>query len=282
MYRKITLFIAILALTTLACGFNINLPKRVEPGPKVVDKIIVSYPKTGEASLRLSFGAGELSLAPGADEMVAGTATYNYKQFKPEIVTDGGDVHIKMGDANINFFPSYNDLKNEWDFKLGSQPMDLRIESGAYKGEFEFGGLPLTRLTVKDGAADVKLAFSEPNPAEMSVFSYSTGASDVKLEGLANANFSIFDFSSGAGNYTLDFSGELQRDASVKIETGFSNLIIIVPDGVGAVVTVQSGASNVSAGSGWSQSGNVYKQKGEGPTLTFVIEMGAGNLTLSK
>jgi len=58
--------------------------------------------------------------------------------------------------------------------------------------------------------------------------------------------------------------------------------MIIVPEGVNAVVTVESGISNVSAGSGWSQSGDVYKQDGDGPTLTFIVEMGAGNLTLTK
>ena len=73
--------------------------------------------------------------------------------------------------------------------------MDLTIESGAYDGTFEFGGLSLNNLTIKDGAANVELAFSEPNLVEMSTFRYETGASDVKMSGLANANFSIFDFS---------------------------------------------------------------------------------------
>jgi hypothetical protein len=282
MYRKLMIFVAILALASMACGFNINIPERAQPGPEVTEDILVPYPKEEDASLKLSFGAGELSLAPGADDMVDGTATYNYEQVKPVIVTDGGNVNIKMGETNLNFLPSYNDLKNEWDLKLGSQPMDLSIESGAYTGKFEFGGLALTSLTVKDGAADVELAFSEPNQTDMSIFSYATGASNVSLKGLANANFTLFDFSAGAGDYTLDFSGELQRDASIKVEVGLSNVIIIVPDGVDAIVTVESGASNVSAGPGWSRSGNVYKQAGEGPTLTFVVEMGAGNLTLTR
>jgi hypothetical protein len=60
-----------------------------------------------------------------------------------------------------------------------------------------------------------------------------------------------------------------------------SNIIVIVPEGVNAVVTVDSGASNVSAGSNWSMKGNIYMQEGEGPTLTFVIEIGAGNVTLT-
>lgn len=282
MLQKLFIFIAVLALATLACGFDIDLPQKAQPGPDVVDEINLDYPDAEETNLKLTFGAGDLILSPGASQLVDGTATYNYAEFKPEIVKDGDNVEVKMGDVGVNFIPSMKDLKNEWDFKLGSQPMNLDIESGAYDGTFEFGGLSLTSLTIKDGAANVELAFSEPNPTEMSVFSYSTGASDVKMKGLANANFSIFDFSAGAGDYTLDFSGELQRDASIKIESGFSNMIVIVPEGVNAEVTVQSGASNVNAGSGWSQSGNVYKQKGEGPTLTFVIELGAGNLTLTK
>ena len=280
MYRKIIIFFAILALTTLACGFNV--PQAPQPGPDMTDEINVPYPDSDEVNLKLSFGAGELTLNPGADVLVDGTATYNYAELKPEVITDGGDVEVRVGNEDFNILPNLNDLKNEWDLKLGDQPMNLSIDSGAYDGTLELGGLSLTRLEIKDGAANVEVSFSEPNPVEMSTFTYNTGASDVKITGLANANFSLLDFSAGAGDYTLDFSGELQRDASIKIESGLSNLIIIVPEGVSAVVTVESGLSNVNAGSGWERSGSDYVQEGEGPTLTFVIEMGAGNLTLAR
>ena len=277
--KFISAFLA-LAVASMACGFNIDIPKMPTPGPDVTDEISVPTPDTDQVSLHLSFGAGELTLAPGASQLVEGTATYNYDVFKPEVIVDGGNVQVKM--SEINLFPSFDNLKNIWDLKLGDTPMDLSIESGAYNGTFELGGLSLNNLTIKDGAADVELAFSEPNLVEMSTFRYETGASDVKMSGLAHANFSLFDFSSGAGDYTLDFSGELQRDASVTISSGLSNIIIVIPESVDAVVSIDSGASNISAGSGWSQSGGVYKQKGEGPTLTFVINIGAGNVTLTK
>ena len=281
MLRKLILLIAILALASMACGFNIDIPEVPKPGPEVVDDINVKTPKADDVNLKLSFGAGEIKLSPGASQLVQGTATYNYSAFKPDVNTDGGDIAIQMSDVDFKTFPNFNDLKNEWDFKLGDTPMDLSIESGAYDGTFEFGGLALENLTVQDGAANVTLSFSEPNLSEMSTFRYETGASNVKMTGLANANFSLMDFSSGAGDYTLDFSGELQRDASIKISSGLSNIIVIVPEGVNAVVTVDSGASNVSAGSNWSMKGNIYMQEGEGPTLTFVIEIGAGNVTLT-
>lgn len=282
MRSKIILAILALSLTTLACGFTVNLPDAPEPDPEVTDEISVPIPDAEEVSLRLSFGAGDLKLAPGAKKLVEGTATYNYSEFEPVVEEDEGNVRIRMGDEEFNGFPAFKDLKNEWDFKLGDEPMDLTVESGAYDGDFELGGLSLENLTVRDGAANVELAFSEPNQVEMSTFRYETGASDVKMTGLANANFSIFDFSGGAGNYTFEFSGDLQRDATIKIASGFSNIIVSVPEDVNAVVTVDSGASNINVGSSWSKKGNVYKQKGEGPTLTFVIEVGAGNVTLTK
>ena len=280
MKAKFILAFLVLALASMACGFNIDMPKLPTPGPDVTDEITVSTPKTDNVNLRLAFGAGELALAPGAKQLVEGTATYNYAAFKPEVNIDGGSAQVKM--SQIKSLPSFDKLKNKWDLKLGDTPMDLTIESGAYHGDFELGGLSLNSLTIKDGAANVKLAFSDPNPVEMSTFRYETGASDVKMSGLANANFSILDFSSGAGDYTLDFSGKLQRDASIKISSGLSNVIVVVPENVNAIVTVDSGASNINAGSSWSQSGGVYKQKGAGPTLTFVIEVGAGNVTLTK
>ena len=280
MKAKFILAFLVLALASMACGFNIDMPKLPTPGPDVTDEITVPTPKTDNVNLRLAFGAGELALAPGAKQLVEGTATYNYAAFKPEVNIDGGNAEIKM--SQIKSLPSFDKLKNKWDLKLGDTPMDLTIESGAYHGDFELGGLSLNSLTIKDGAANVKLAFSDPNPVEMSTFRYETGASDVKMSGLANANFSILDFSSGAGDYTLDFSGKLQRDASIKISSGLSNVIVVVPENVNAIVTVDSGASNINAGSSWSQSGGVYKQKGAGPTLTFVIEVGAGNVTLTK
>jgi hypothetical protein len=278
MNSKLILAFLALAAASMACGFDI--PKMPTPGPEITDEIAIPIPDADEASLHLSFGAGEMTLAPGAKKLVEGTATYNYAAFKPEVNVDGGNAEINM--SEIKSLPSFENLKNIWDLKLGDTPMNLTIESGAYDGTFEFGGLSLNNLSIKDGAANVELAFSEPNLVEMSTFRYETGASNVKMSGLANANFSIFDFSAGAGDYTLDFSGELQRDASIKISSGLSNIIVVVPEDLQAVVAVDGGASNVNAGSGWSQSGDVYKQKGEGPTLTFVIEIGAGNVTLTK
>ena len=272
-------FLTILALASLACSFTVNLPPVPTPGPEVTDEITVAVPNVDEPRLKISFGAGELRLSPGAEDLlVEGAATYDIPNFKPEIEESEGSVEIKQGQVKTL---NVTNFKNEWDLNLGETPMALEINAGAYKGRYEFGGLALTDLTIKDGASDVEVSFSEPNPTEMSVFRYETGASNVELTGLANANFSTLIFNGGAGDYTLDFSGELQQDATARVETGFGDLKLVVPEGVDARVTVEGGPVNVNHSSGWGQSNHTYTQDGSGPTLTIIVKMGAGNVTIT-
>jgi hypothetical protein len=281
MNRKIIPILLVVLLVTVACGFTV--PERATPEPEVTDVVNVPVPSSGKARLTLSFGAGKMTLSAGATgSLVEGEATYNYSKIKPVIKTDGDSVRIQSGEGSFNAFPNFTNLVNRWDFKLGSTPTDLTIEAGAYTGEFEFGSLALTGLTVKDGASTVNLSFDAPNKAEMSILRYETGASTVKMSGLANANFSALIFSGGAGDYTLDFSGSLERSATAAIDVGLCNVILVIPEGIHAVVTVESGAANISFGPGWTQSGKVYTQKGEGPTLTILVNIGAGNLTLTR
>ena len=282
MKRTILPILVVAVLLTMACG--IAIPKPPTPGQQVTDRIEAPASPSGATRLTLVFGAGKLNLSPGAESnlIVQGAATYNYSQLKPVITTEGESVRVQSGDGTFKSLPGTGDLVNRWDLQLGASPLDLTIEAGAYDGEFEFGGLALTGLTVKDGAATVELSFSAPNLAEMPILRYETGASNVTLSGLGNANFSTMLFKSGAGDYTLDFSGALRRDATVSVESGLSNFILIIPAGVPAVVTMEGGVSNVHTGPGWSQNGNVYTQEGEGPTLTILIKAGVSDVTITR
>lgn len=281
MNKKIFLAVLALAVASLACGVRTNFPEAKTPGPETVDQISIAAPE-GEARLSLAFGAGKLILAPGAKQLVEGTATYNVPDFKPEIQIDGAEISLKQGDYQVNGLPVFKDLKNEWDLQLGTTPLDLTINAGAYEGSFDLGGLALTNLAVNDGAAEVTLDFSAVNTEKLSLLSYKTGASNVTLTNLANANFGTLVFESGAGNYTLDFGGKLQRDGSVTIRSGMSNLTLVVPEGVAATIKVSSGLSNVQAPAGWEQRGDTYTQAGSGPELTIVVEMGAGNVQITQ
>jgi hypothetical protein len=277
---KLLVALVVILLAVLACGGDIELPQVPTAGPTIVDQISVPAPAGGSAELEISFGAGELTLAPGAAGLVEGTAEYNVEALKPEVVTSGSAVEIKQGDL-LNLVEPRG-VKSKWDFQLGATPMDLTVNAGAYEGDLQLGGLSLSGLTIKDGAASVKLDFNKPNASSMQVFRYETGASQVTMTGLANANFSTMIFSSGAGDYELDFSGDLQRDATVTITTGLRNLRPTLPNGASATGTAETGVTNINADSSWSQSGNRYTHDGSGPALTFIITGGAGNITLTE
>jgi len=279
MNGKIISVILVLALASMACGFTVDLPERAKVGPDVKESITVTDPKSDETRLTVSFGAGTLNLSPGATNLVDGDVVYNVKELKPEVITNGNSIEVKQN--NFKNLPPLNDMKNEWDLKLGKAPMDLIIQAGAYNANYELGGLALKSLTVRDGAANVDLSFSKPNQTEMSILRYETGASSVTMKDLANANFSTLIFSGGAGNYTLDFGGELQRDATINIEAGFGDMNLIIPKSVSAKATVESAAVDINHSTNWSQNGGLYTQTGEGFTLTIIVKMAAGSLSLT-
>jgi hypothetical protein len=279
MFRKLIPLLIVITILATACGFRVDIPVKT-PGPEITDEISIPIPAGEQIRLKVSFGAGELSIGAGSDELVSGTVTYNIDDLKPETITTGSTIELRQGSYTLNGIPYVANVVNNWDLELGSIPIDLEIDAGAYHAEYDFGGLALTNLTIQDGASDVELAFSSPNQAEMSLLRYETGASNVTLNGLSNANFSSMEFDCGAGNYTLDFTGQLKRSATISIEAGLGNVTLVIPEGISAVVSVESGLSNVSFPAGWEKSGNVYTQSGSGPTLTFIVEIGAGNLSI--
>jgi hypothetical protein len=275
----------ILALVTSACGLIDKFAvTKIKTGPTQTIDLQVpmpAEPSTG-VELNLEFLAGDLSLAPGTGEHLAsGTATFNAAEFEPNLETNGSSFTLRQGKVEIEGIPTFDDdLKNVWDLQLADTPMSLNIHAGAYTGNVELGGLSLEKLVIDEVGSTFKGRFSTPNRVGMSSFNYDTGGSTIELTGLANANFEKMIFTSGAGDYTLSFDGELQRDANVTIESGASTVTIIVPDGANAQVTFDGGLTGVNAGTGWVQSDNVYTLQGSGPTITIAVKMGLGTLNL--
>jgi hypothetical protein len=283
--KPILAAVLVLVLATLACTINVDLPgDKVSIGPTETKAIHVPSLDDADAiaSVELNFGAGELFLKPGAvDAIIDGTATYNVKMFEPEVDIVGDNAKVSQGNLEIDGIPDLGrDVINKWELNLGDTPMNLVVKAGAFQGEYELGGLALHSLEVDDGAAQVNLAFSEPNRVTMDLLRYNTGASDVTLRGLANANLTEMIFRSGAGSYELDFSGELQQDANVEIVSGISDVTIIVPEGTNAEVRFEGGLTDIDPRHDWEGSGDLYTLSGSGPMLTITVKMGAGNLEL--
>lgn len=281
MKHSIALVLIVLMLATLACSFNVNLPDlQSKTGP--TEKFTVDQPipaGNGVKDVSIAMGAGTLNLSGGANSLINGTVEYNVSQWKPILTEDGDKVTIKQ--ENLDNLPVPRNLVNDWTIQLNSStPMDLHVAAGAYQGTLDLGGLRLQNLSIADGASQVTVNFNTPNPEVMGTLSYKTGASQVKLYGLANANFNDLEFESGAGNYTLDFTGTLQRDANVTVKSGVSQITLIVPTGMPAKVMIDGALNNINTEGSWTHNNNTYEVAGQGPTLTVNINMGVGNLNL--
>jgi hypothetical protein len=225
-------------------------------------------------------GAGTLQIAGGGSGLVEGSVRYNVADWKPVVTRQNDGVSIKIDTQLTKSIPS-NNVINDWNLKLGNTPMDFTLEAGAYSGTVDLSGVPLTNLSISDGASSAKVLFNTPNPVKMTNLSYKTGASTVELDGLANANFSDMTFDGGAGSYTFDFSGNLQQQANVLITAGVSNVTINVPANSNSQVTITGALNDVNADGTFNVDGKIYKTEGSGPLLNITVDMSVGSLDLN-
>lgn len=100
-------------------------------------------------------------------------------------------------------------------------------------------------------------------------------AKSSSILGLANANFTEMTFESRAGEYVLDFSGDLQRDANVNIKVGLSNIQILVPPDIPAKVWIDGWLTSVSTNGAWTQKSNQFVNGTGEPQLKISVEMEA-------
>lgn len=274
------LTLLLIASVLVACTFTVNAPT-IKTGPTQTLNIAEApEANTDVSNVNIEMGAGSLYIEGGTNLLVEGAITYNLETLQPEVIRDGNTVTLSQKTNSNISWPSDSKLKNEWELKLGSMPIALRLSTGAYEGNLNLGGLAITSLSISDGASSSKVRFDEPNLTAMSKFTYTTGASDVDLYGLGNANVSEIEFGSGVGDYTLDFSGENTTDCNVSIDSGVSSVKIIIPANARAEVTVDGALKDVDLTGTWTVENNRYYAGSEGALYTIKIDMAVGELEL--
>jgi hypothetical protein len=277
MKTSIWIVLGILVMISLAC--NVILPvERMQAGE--LQTLNISEPAAqAPMKVTISMGAGSLEINGGGTGLVEGSIHYNVPEWKPTVSYQGNELTIQQGTNYGNKLPPEN-IANDWNLKFGQSPIDLTINAGAYDSQVDLSDVPVTNLSINDGASNVKVVFNSPNPEKMQLLSYKTGASTIKLIGLGNANFSEMSFSGGAGDYTLDFSGKLSRDGHVTISSGASQVNVIIPKDMNCVVTVAGAINDVVSTGEWSANGNTYTHQGQGPMLSISAEVSVGSLKI--
>jgi len=238
MKTKLLLITLVLVTALLLAGCG----SRLKVGPLRSESQSVELGDASSVRVKVLFGAGDLELSGGADELLDADFTYNVAELKPEVSYKNGTLVIREPETKRVFRPlpdlrGISDFRNEWGLHLNNQvPMDLSVEMGAGNSDLQLSGLSLTGL-------------------------------DVSL---------------GAGTYTVDLSGDWARDLDVTIVAGAANVSVRLPNEVGARVKVESGPHTIEtsglAKDGDVYTNTAYGATDV--TLQVDLEAGIGNLNL--
>lgn len=279
MKKPIIFMIIALALSSFACSISNIEMKTIDTQTVMIDEALPT--NQNETALAFTMTGGTFNITPGSTKLVSGAINYNVEDWEPQVTRSNNYFEIKqVNPYKISGIPT-KDIVNEWDLALSSLlPISLSVEGGASENNFNLTGLQLTNLRIVQGASKTNLHFDAPNPVVMDEFIFTTGASSAELSGLGYANFNNMTISAGAGDYTLDFTGALSHDATVHIKATISNITIIIPAGMKAVIINDGTVSNINTEGTWLLSDDTYTTLEEGPTLTINLDMAVGNVTL--
>jgi len=291
--KPVLTMLGAMVLATMACSVSI-------PGLRVSPDFLPQFGsyKTGElqeeellvesreetVDVALAFGAGQITVSPGSDALLSGTARYNVAELAPDLVETANRVSLSTGELNLDSFPTNieGDVINEWDLALGSSPVNLDVDIGAAQADLDLGGLSLQNLTMDVGAADLTLDFSSPNRVEMDRLDLECGASSADLRSLANANARTISINAAGGDFSLDFSGNLSlvRDLYVEVSMAAGHLRIVVPADAAVELHLEGAMMDVDTYGEWQRDGSVYSHKGDGGVIELNVNAGAGQVEL--
>lgn len=245
--------------------------------------IDVPYPSTTDLSLQIRLGPCRIRFTPtDGPAFISGTYTDGTRTLPLDVRIEGGVVTLSQRLEPLSF--ATVELPRLELAISRSRPFALDIQAGASENTFDLGGLPLTRLTLKAGAARLETDFSVPNPTAMTLLDLGMGAGAFIARNLANANFGEMRLGGGVSACTLDFGGTLQRDAHGRIDAGLASVDMLIPASTSAKIATKAFAAMKSV-VGFIAKGDAFYTapalEGKHPVLELEVSMAFGSLTLS-
>lgn len=195
-------------------------------------------------SVHVAYGAGRVDISPTASPVLYRmNLRYDAERQEPMVRFDSARRSLELGIRSESGWHGNHD-----DAKGGSLraelstafPMDLNLELGAVQGDVQLGGLRLTGLAVKGGAADITVAFDQPNREKLSSVSFDVGAASLTVKGAGNARAAAIRVNVGVGALDYDLSGDWSGDVDVTANIALGNFTLRVPSDAGVRVDAKT------------------------------------------
>jgi len=197
------------------------------------EKRVIPLGEVNSLKVIIKFGAGKLDLTSGEEDVFKGNFQYDKSILKPNVQYE---ILGKTGILLDLPFP----YKNRWNLKLPSGiPLQLYINTATYSGDIDLTNLQIENFYLNSGAGQTDILFNQPNLIDLKNINVKTGASTIKILGLANANFDEMNFTGGAGSYTFDFSGKLTKKSKINIDAGAAKIILKIPSDIGTKIIIE-------------------------------------------
>jgi hypothetical protein len=200
---------------------------------------------TNAVSARVDYAAGRLELKPAAGGVLyRANVRYDADRAEPVARFDAASRVLSLGvHLRGTGFSSMSDQHDAGSMRAelsGAVPMDLSLDLGAVEAELQLGGLRLTDLSLRSGAADVTVRFDRPNPERLRTMTLQVGAAQVKMYDAANSGVSRINAEIGAGALTIDLGGVLVRDVDITATLAVGGLTLNVAPADGVFVDERS------------------------------------------
>ncbi len=242
-----------------------------------------SRPIAGERMLRatIDFGAGTLRVMPARPgELYRMQLRYDADRNTPVNEYDARTGILRLGvesngGAGIRV-TSRAQLDQRAELNIAQRvPIILAANLGASEASLELGGMTLASLAVRGGASRTLVRFAAPTAGECTTATFSLGAGELAVSGLANSGCAAIRVDGGVGRATLSFDGVSRRNQQVAVSMAMGSVTLRFPEGT-AVQLVASRFLAALDADGFERVGNTWTTPGfEQATQKVSLELTA-------
>ena len=237
MSRHLLSLLSILALLGLAgCDIEERLPAEVVSLSK-------SQPfgneKSLEAEIRFDIGSLEVAGEKSAS-IYSFDLDYDKSSYSPDVryeeAGDVGRLHFRLESQRkigLRADRRPNRLRLNLSPKL---PLRLAVNTGVGDSRLSLTGLKISDLQIDTGVGGSRLSTYESNSIVCDRVRIKSGVGSLDATGLGNLNFRELEFEGGVGGANLEFSGEWQQNAEIRIQVGVGGVSLRMPRVVGIKV----------------------------------------------